>query len=600
VPVFWAEVPGPLRAMLIFRVGVVDETLHTHGITHLVEHLVMAPLVGGGEAPRPRVNASVDSHTTRFMAMGSADEVADFISSVCSSLSELSTDHLDHEKRVLATEEANSNYGTRKSIWLWRFGASGLGLGDYPELGLRWLGAESVTEWAHSYFTADNAAVWISGAIPDGLALALPRGERKPIPRVRHLPRDTPALYREGDRWVLLSLVGDRAPAMSLATEVLASRLMAVLRHRESLAYETKANYVRLDPFTAEVSAFADTLAANAGQAAQIMVEEVRRLSEEAPSPDELAPILTEWRSTQQSDESGLRRLERAAIAELEDLGAQTADEIEAKIEALRPEELTQAIADALPSAYLAIPHGVRDAFPGFTPIPAGNGERIRGKQFNPAPGFFEVINYSDDGISLQGKGENVVVFRWEEVAAACWWSDGRRLITGLNGLSLGILPSMWTNAPALLEVLRVHVPPDRWVPMDDAEPAPEQQLACSICYATPAMEATFRDPLSFFWIFFFQVRGVYCSDCGVATFRRVQRRVLLRGWWSLPGLIVTPIALIHNFSVCSALTDLGTPTRTSGIAPIDKGRPVWMFPGVAVPIALVGGLLLLIAHPWG
>ena len=41
VPVLFAHHPGPVRAGLIFRVGVADETLGRTGLTHLVEHLAL-------------------------------------------------------------------------------------------------------------------------------------------------------------------------------------------------------------------------------------------------------------------------------------------------------------------------------------------------------------------------------------------------------------------------------------------------------------------------------------------------------------------------------------------------------------------------------
>lgn len=49
VPTFWTDGPGRFSAGLVFRVGRVDETLVTSGITHLVEHLAL-PLdrPGGG------------------------------------------------------------------------------------------------------------------------------------------------------------------------------------------------------------------------------------------------------------------------------------------------------------------------------------------------------------------------------------------------------------------------------------------------------------------------------------------------------------------------------------------------------------------------
>jgi hypothetical protein len=37
IPVVWSEVPGPLRAGLLFRVGQADERLVERGVTHLAD-----------------------------------------------------------------------------------------------------------------------------------------------------------------------------------------------------------------------------------------------------------------------------------------------------------------------------------------------------------------------------------------------------------------------------------------------------------------------------------------------------------------------------------------------------------------------------------
>lgn len=44
VPVVFADVPGPQRAGLVFRVGWSDEQIPLRGATHLVEHLSLSAL----------------------------------------------------------------------------------------------------------------------------------------------------------------------------------------------------------------------------------------------------------------------------------------------------------------------------------------------------------------------------------------------------------------------------------------------------------------------------------------------------------------------------------------------------------------------------
>lgn len=59
IPTYWADVPGPFTAALAFRTGIADEVLASHGITHLLEHVVLSA-VGRREHPW---NGSVDGTT---------------------------------------------------------------------------------------------------------------------------------------------------------------------------------------------------------------------------------------------------------------------------------------------------------------------------------------------------------------------------------------------------------------------------------------------------------------------------------------------------------------------------------------------------------
>ena len=63
-PYMWAETPPPARAALMFRVGVIDETLPTSGITHLIEHLALHELI---PKPQGRTFVATDADVARAM-----------------------------------------------------------------------------------------------------------------------------------------------------------------------------------------------------------------------------------------------------------------------------------------------------------------------------------------------------------------------------------------------------------------------------------------------------------------------------------------------------------------------------------------------------
>lgn len=66
VPVLWGDVPGPLRAGLVFRTGRVDEPFTRAGWTHLAEHLALSPL-----GLKPHMNGTVTLVSTSFETSGS-------------------------------------------------------------------------------------------------------------------------------------------------------------------------------------------------------------------------------------------------------------------------------------------------------------------------------------------------------------------------------------------------------------------------------------------------------------------------------------------------------------------------------------------------
>src|SRR5688572_14080406 len=82
VPTFWLNAPGPLRAMLLFRVGQADEILPEAGISHLVEHLAFSTLDDLDHAH----NGFVDHDRTAFWAAGEPDEVVAFLNGITAAL----------------------------------------------------------------------------------------------------------------------------------------------------------------------------------------------------------------------------------------------------------------------------------------------------------------------------------------------------------------------------------------------------------------------------------------------------------------------------------------------------------------------------------
>src|SRR2546421_1212782 len=115
----YSRAAGPMRAGLMFRVGRVDESLATSGITHLVEQLA---LHRHGTA-NYHYNGITSATTTQFVTQGTPDAVVTFLNEVCASLRELPLDRMATEKKVLETEAATRATPVNEQMPLWRHGA---------------------------------------------------------------------------------------------------------------------------------------------------------------------------------------------------------------------------------------------------------------------------------------------------------------------------------------------------------------------------------------------------------------------------------------------------------------------------------------------
>ncbi len=137
VPVLRAaagDVQGPLHACLMFGTGRSDETLKVAGINHVVEHLA---LHGLGQPVRYSWNGQVDPVSTQFWAVGSPDQVVEFVAFVVAALRRLPLDRLADELRVLEIEAHRQGASHLGVDLRERFGPRGPGLVGWPSTGSR-------------------------------------------------------------------------------------------------------------------------------------------------------------------------------------------------------------------------------------------------------------------------------------------------------------------------------------------------------------------------------------------------------------------------------------------------------------------------------
>ncbi|WP_329518800.1 M16 family metallopeptidase [Spirillospora sp. NBC_01491] len=484
VPVFWTEGgpgDGGYRAALVFRVGRADETLARGGLTHLVEHLALHAV---GEADYHH-NGAVDSVTTMFVAHGEAGKVAAFLTAVCDALRALPMDRLEAEKKILRTEAEGRGTGIAGELLLWRYGAATYGLPAYDEHGLAACTPDDVQAWSAHWFTRQNAALaLIGGPPPEGLTLALPEGERRPVPEpTGALPR-TPAYFTSDINGVALSGIVPRSSAARLYTNILGRRLHRVLRRDGALSYTTDVAYTPRTGGTAQIVAFADGLAEVRPELAERFLGELERIATEPVDPAELSEAATAVRTGATSDDARAAQSITHCLSEL--LGSPTTDEVLAELDALNPQDVQDVGRSVLDSALLMLPRGQRPAGARFRPAPTHSTVAVDGSvRTSPDEVQLGLITGPDGATVLTGPSMTTV--RFDQCAAVLAWPDGARLLIGLDGMTAGVEPNLWSgghnavieidrHAPAEL-VVRMPARPDERVPprTTEATPAPEE-----------------------------------------------------------------------------------------------------------------------------
>ncbi|MFD4869975.1 hypothetical protein [Streptomyces sp. NPDC058412] len=125
------------------------------------------------------------------------------------------------------------------------------------------------------------------------------------------------------------------------------------------------------------------------------------------------------------------------------------------------------------------------------------------------------------------------------------------------------------------------------------AHPQPGR-YGCTLCGAWPAAPATVRGHQGLIVLMrFLSLRGPFCRDCGLATYRRMSSDTLWQGWWGPLSFFITPVTLLTNLGPRAAFRRLGPPA--GGFRPpLDPGRPLWRRPPALLLLAPV--LLVFLA----
>ncbi|MCX3061036.1 peptidase M16 family protein, partial [Streptomyces beihaiensis] len=483
VPALFTHSTGPMRAGLVFRAGVADETLGRSGVTHLVEHLALHRQ----GVTDVHFNGATKAAFTHFHVEGTEHEVVTYLNGVCASLTNLPMERLETEKEILRTEESRRE---PDQLPLWRYGAQGYGLVSFPEWGVRQLRPQDVQEWAGALFTRGNAALWIAGErLPAGLALKLWDGPRRPMPAVTSALPACPAYFSDGQGGVLRDCVVRDTMASRLYAGLLERELALALRQNGGYSYTTATDHVsRRDGF-ATVIAFADVLPAKQDAALGGFVDVLAVLREGRIDPVGLEAVRGRLDGSLAAPDAAARRLPALAEGLLAGQPLREAEELRAELRATTAGHVHAVAAEAEATALMQVPSGHRADWAGYAAAPTTSPAAVTGRRFTPSGRDAPALLIGADGVSLTS-GDDAVTVLFRQCAAKLSWPDGARRLIGHDGLTVHIEPGRYGVDAHTMATIDAAVHPSATVWLPPRMEQPRTQRPEAVAAAAPGADA--------------------------------------------------------------------------------------------------------------
>lgn len=471
VPTIVAPTAGQTTASLVFRVGRGDETLARSGITHLIEHLVLHPL----GLTDIHFNGSTGPEVTSFHTSGRPDEVVAFFDQVCASLATLPMQRLETERGIIRAEWSSRPSSVYENLPLWRYGARNWGLLSYHEPGIRMLTPAELTHWTRTWFTRENAVLWVAGEIPPGLRLPLPSGRRMPLPQPTSALPATPAWFVNGPPAVVMDTVVPHGAPAAVFTEVLERALFHDLRQEGGLSYAVSSNYDDRGDGWATITAGADAHAEKLDAVLGGFVDTLARLRVGRIEERDITSYTAKLRERARHPDAEASTLASAAFEVLtgrrpRDLAQRLAD-----IEAVTVEQVRAVAEAAAEGALLGVPGGRDAEWAGFTAAPTHSPAPVTGSPHRSQESDRLRLHVAPEGISVveddDRRGPRAVTVHFDQVAAMMTWPDGARQLVGYDGITVRYEPTLWQSTAAVTAHLDAAVPPDRVIALPARSP---------------------------------------------------------------------------------------------------------------------------------
>jgi zinc protease len=480
VPTLFVPYAGPTIAGLTFRVGQADETLPYRGITHLLEHLALH----GRGLTDYHYNGSTGAVATTFHLQGGEDDIVAYLEGVCGSLLDLPLDRLEIERSILRTEAAGRGGSVNEVLPLWRHGARDYGLVTYRELGIGRITGDDLRRWAETWFTRQNAALWVAGErVPAGLKLPLRDGMRRPVPSPSSALPTTPAYFRGDEGHVVFDGVVRRRVAGSVLAGVLERELFRTLRQEDGNSYTASASYDPRGDGYATVTAFADSAPDKQDAVLGGFVDVLAKLKVGRIDQADVDAVRAKAEDSFVGPLAEVGRLPGQALNLLTGQPMLTIDEVRAELHSVTVADVHETALEALNSGLLQVPDGHTADWAGYAAAPTASERAVEGQRFASRRNgkVSLVVGPQGVGLDVPDCPPNAVLFT--ECAAYLTFPDGGRHLIGFDAITVRVEPTIYPVPPETLRQLDAALAPVT-VPMPARDPSniPRPELP-----ATPA-----------------------------------------------------------------------------------------------------------------
>ncbi len=468
IPLFHLPAAGATTISLQFRVGMADEPVPQRGMTHLAEHLLLAPLMGEFES----VNGTTEPLRVSFHARGTPDEASRFLTAVCRQVQRPDTMRIGEEAKVLRTEAAGRS-GTpgdriRGHLVFDRTGYQGFGTAYLPELFLRSLDERRLKDWIGDTFVAGNAAIWISGPLPDDLFIELPSGPRRPPPAMTVIPRfEAPTITAFEDAPGLgASFIVRRSLAATAAFRALQRRLQHALRVDRGLGYEVGGDYLPVDPDQAILFVWASCLPAAARDVQRVLFDQFDIMAQAGVSEEELEAQRQRFDRDLADPAANPGRLDHHVLDVLLGDEPKTATELLDEYWHLEPDHTGRAMRDAMQTMLFIQPTNVPRPQRPFKPYPGpalgsvgdgrqfdyaqGNKSRFRGGPAKPR------LAVGERGVCIDvpDQRSRVLAVMWDDCVGVVQDGPASRTIIGRDGYLVHVAAGDWRDGGTAVRLI--------------------------------------------------------------------------------------------------------------------------------------------------